>query len=58
MKTSVLITAIICIAALEAIALSKGINGAMLTLAVAVIAGIAGVVIPTPKFLKGGSQNG
>ena len=52
MKTSVLITAIICITLLEAWALYNGINGTLLSLVLVVIAGMAGVVIPTPKALK------
>ena len=52
MKTSVIITAIICISALEAYALYNGINGVLLTTVIAIIAGLTGVVIPTPKFLK------
>jgi len=51
MKTAVLITGIICLTLLEAWALYNGIDGILLTLIVAVIAGAIGVSIPTPKFL-------
>ena len=54
MKTSVIITGIICLTLLEAFALYKGINGTLFTFVVAVIAAAIGVVIPTPEFLKGG----
>jgi len=52
MKTNVIITGLICLTLLEAWALYNGVNGAYLTLVVAVIAGAIGVVIPTPKSLK------
>lgn len=52
LDTKIVMTAIICIAVLEAIALLNGINGILLTTIVAVIAGLAGLVIPTPKILK------
>ena len=54
MNTKVLMTAIICITIIEIFALMNGIDGALLTIVIAVIAAIVGVVIPTPKFLKGG----
>lgn len=53
-NTSVLVTALICITILESLALLKGFDGTLLTIIVGVIAALAGVVIPTPKFLKGG----
>ena len=46
---SIVITAIICIAILESVALYMGIDGALFTLVIAVIAGLAGYVIPAPK---------
>jgi len=48
----VIITGIICITALEIIALLKGINGILLTTTIAILAAAIGVVIPTPKGLK------
>lgn len=54
MKTSVLITAIIAIILLEAWALYLGYNGILLTTVLVIIAGLAGLVIQTPKMLKGG----
>ena len=48
----VTITALLCITALELFALSQGINGAMLTIVVGILAAIVGITIPTPKFLK------
>ena len=53
MNTKIVITAIICITLLEALALSKGINGILLTTVIAILAGLTGLVIPTPKKLKG-----
>lgn len=52
MKTSVIITGLICLTLLEAFALYNGINGTYFAIVVAVIAGAIGVVIPTPKGLK------
>lgn len=40
------IFAIVCITALEIVAIANGLNGAMLSVAVACIAGIAGYTIP------------
>ncbi len=52
MKTSVLITGIICLTLLEAWALYNGVNGTLFTIVIAAIAAAIGVVIPTPKGLK------
>ena len=43
---NVVITAIICLAALEIYALSQGRNGMLLTTIIAIIAGLAGWRIP------------
>ena len=48
----VLIIAIIAITILEAIALSLGINGNLLRVVIAVIAGLAGLATKTPKILE------
>ena len=47
---SVVITAIVVIGALEAYALSQGIDGLLLTASIAVVAGLAGWVIPGPQL--------
>ncbi len=47
---SVVITAIVVIGAVEVYALSQGINGVLLTGALAIIAGLAGWVIPAPNL--------
>ncbi len=47
-----LITAIICITALEITALLKGVNGTQLTMIVGVIAGLAGLATKTPKIMQ------
>ena len=44
--------AIACITVLEAIAMYKGINGTLLTLSIATIAGLAGLKVKTPKFME------
>ena len=48
----VLITAMICITAMQIFALSKGHNGYILSTVIGVIALIAGVAIPKEKFIK------
>ena len=53
-KKGIVISAIVCLTLLELAALYKGINGSLFTIIVAVIAGLAGWVMPTPKILKGG----
>ena len=45
---------LICLTIIECYALSKGINGTLMLLVVAAIAGAIGVSIPTPNFMKGG----
>ncbi len=52
MKSSVIITGLICITLLEAWAIYNGINGTILTIVIAIIAGAIGVTIPTPKIFK------
>ena len=47
---SIIITAILALAALEMMALYQGINGKLFAIIIAVIAGLAGWVIPTPKL--------
>jgi uncharacterized membrane protein len=47
---SVVITAIVVVGALMAYALNQGFNGTLLTGAVAIIAGMAGWVVPGPKL--------
>ena len=47
-----IIIAIICITALEALALYLGYNGSILTIAVGIIAGLAGLATKTPKILQ------
>ena len=52
MKSKIIIIAIICIALLEVIALRLGINGNMLRIVIAAIAGLAGLATPAPELLK------
>ena len=40
--------ALVCLTGIEIYALSQGINGTYLSIVIAVIAGIAGFVIPSP----------
>ncbi len=53
-NSTVIISAILGLSAIEVVALFKGVNGQLMTLMVAVIAGLGGLMIPTPKILKGG----
>lgn len=48
----VLCVALACLTALEIYALSRGINGTILTIVVGIIAGVAGFTIPTPIKIK------
>ncbi len=48
----IVIAAIGAITILEAIALMKGINGSILTIVVAIVAGLAGLVTPVPNKFK------
>lgn len=43
---------LLCLTALEALALSQGINGTLLKIVLIVIAGVIGVAVPTPKMLQ------
>ena len=45
----IVITGLLCLTALEVVALYHGINGTLFTIVVGVIAMSIGVVIPTPK---------
>lgn len=45
-------TALVCVTALLGFALYQGINGALLATGMAIIAGIAGFVIPSPLGRK------
>ena len=49
----IVLASIISLTILEAIALLKGINGTLFTIALAIIAGLGGYVIPSP-LMKGG----
>lgn len=51
-KVSVIIVSVIGIIGLEAFALYKGIDGALLTTVIGVLGAIAGVAIPTEKIFK------
>ena len=48
----VVMLAIICITICEIIALCLGFNGQLLRWVLVIIAGLAGLSIPTPKILK------
>ncbi len=53
-QTIIVLVGILCLSALESIALVYGINGTLFTMVMVIIAGAIGVTIPTPKILKGG----
>ena len=46
----IILCAIICIASLEVVALLNGINGTILRIVIAAIAGLAGLMVPKPKM--------
>ena len=48
----IVIAAIFTIGVIEVVALLKGIDGALMVLAVGAIAGLAGYVVPSPVTLK------
>ncbi len=50
MNSNVIIVVVIGIVILEAIALSKGINGIILTIVIATLAGLGGWVVPAPEL--------
>lgn len=51
----IICTAIVAIAVMQMYALSQGIDGVLLTTTIAIVAGLGGWVIPTPKV---GGKNG
>ena len=53
MKHKIVITAIVVIGLLEAVALSQGIDGQIFTGVIAVLAGLAGLAVKQPKWLGG-----
>jgi len=50
--SKIVITALICITIIELYALHQGMNGTILSLVLALIAGLAGLILPTPKILQ------
>jgi len=48
----IVLVAIICLTVLEVVALMKGINGTLLTMVIALIAGLSGWITPIPKWKK------
>ena len=50
---AVIIAAIAGLVIIECIAMSKGINGTFRMIITTLIAGLAGIVLPTPQILKG-----
>ncbi len=44
----VVVTALVCLTGAEIYALSQGINGTIFSIYIAIVAGIAGFVIPSP----------
>ena len=50
--SNIIITAIIAVTVIEIVALCLGYNGTLQKICFALIAGLAGIVIPTPKILK------
>lgn len=52
----IVITAIICLAVLEICAMMMGINGTVRTIIFTMIGTLAGLSLPTPNILKGGTN--
>ncbi len=50
--TQLVFVVIILIFIIEIIALSQGINGALLRTSLVIMAGLVGLVIPAPKLMK------
>ena len=50
MKT--ILVAIVCITAIELVALAKGVNGTILTLVVGTVAGLGGLATKRPNIIK------
>jgi len=48
----IVVTGLACLTVLECFAMSMGINGTLLKIVLIVIAGVIGVTIPQPKFIK------
>ena len=57
-QTTIVLCAMLLLAALEAIALSQGINGTLFSAVIAIIAGLAGWTMPQLRITKGGITNG
>ena len=53
-KKGIVITAMVCLTCIELVAMYLGYNGAVRSVIIALIAGLGGWIIPTPKILKGG----
>ena len=51
-STAIVMTAILCLTALEFAALESGIDGTLFKMVLVIIAGLAGWVMPQPKFIK------
>ena len=51
-KKDIVIVAVLCITILEVAALIAGIDGQLFTLIIAVIAGLAGLVMPQPSIIS------
>ena len=48
----IIITGLICLTAIELFALSKGIDGVLMSTIIGLIALTIGIKIPTPKFIQ------
>lgn len=44
----IVVVGLACLTTIEMFALSKGINGTMLSIVIAIVAGVIGVTIPNP----------
>ena len=55
MNYKIVIAAIICLTAIEIVALFKGINGTLMTIVIGAIAGLAGWITPQLHLNKDGT---
>ena len=48
----IVVAGLVCLTVIELFALSKGINGTILSMYIAIVAGAIGYTLPQPKFIN------
>ena len=51
-RSNPLVIGILCLTAIEVVALLKGVNGVVLTMVVGAIATAIGITVPKPRWIK------